>query len=271
MAVAQFPLIFFMPSKGSDPVAVARAIVAGSSPESVDHFNPIEVLKEIKSGRGFGRLKIALPKFTLDNAGLEASLEGTAMETHLSVCFYGNFDKLAKPLFDAVVAQGFACYSVWDTQLLERWPVLSELTPDSGYADRMSRVLQREKLRLEKTEPDRERRTKLMNAFVNSPEFRAEMAREARLESPNRQGGKKTYADHMNCFVRWKDGHPSASELSAIRKLDSKFAAMSISDLRQTIGDSRRFQVITAAPPMEVAALRAAAAKLGLAIDVEPP
>lgn len=135
----------------------------------------------------------------------------------------------------------------------------------------MSRILERESRMLRETEPDAKRRTKLLDAFVKSPQFRAEMAKAARQEAPGRRGASATYSDYVNCFVRWKNGRPSVAELAAVRKLDPHLAAMSMGDLRNSIGTSPRLLLRTAIPPTQAAALREAAARHGLTLDIEPP
>jgi hypothetical protein len=78
-------------------------------------------------------------------------------------------------------------------------------------------------------------------------------------------------SDVVNCYVRWKDGRPSASELGAIRKLDSRFAAMGMTELRNLIGSSRRLLLLTAATPRQAAEFRESAERHGLILDAEPP
>jgi hypothetical protein len=271
MATEWLPLLFFQPAADADPLVVAEDLLAGSASAPVVRFDAATVLKAVKATHGFGRLWVDLPHFSFDNERIDAGLEGTADPTQVLVRFFGDFDTLAESLFDALIGQGFVCYSVWDKKLLAAWPKWEELKPDKGFADRMSRILQRETMRLRETEPDPKRRARLLDAFVKGPQFRAEMAREARLEGPGRRGLSAPYSDYVNCFVRWKNGQPSASELAMVRKLDPRLAAMSIGELRNTIGDSPRLLLRTAIPPTQAGALREAAARHGLKLDVEPP
>ena len=271
MATEWVPLLFFQPGPNADPLELAESLLAGSASASVVRLDPAHVLEAVKSTRGFARLNIDLPRFSLDNPKIDAALEGTADETRIVVRFFGNFDKLAEPLFNALARQGLVCYSVWDRKLLASWPKWEDLKADAGFAGRMSRVLERQTSKLRETEPDPQRRTRLLDAFVKSADFRAEMAREGRGEAPSRPSGVKTYADHLNCYVRWANGRPSAGELAAVRKLDPKLAAMTIAALREMIGGLPRLLLLTAAPPAQVAALRDAAARHGLTLDVEPP
>lgn len=274
MANQQFPLLFFRPVRtmpDTDACKVASALLAGTSPTDVSSLDPARVLQTLKATRGFARLTISLPVFRLDNPRLQAALEGTARESHIDVRFYGDFNTLAESLFRAFGAMGLVCYSVWDEKLVAKWPTWEELKPDKGFAARMLRIEQRETMRLREIEPDPKRRAKLLDAFVQSPEFRAEMAREARLEVSGQRRNTNTYSDYANCFIRWKKDHPSAQELLAARKLDPHLAAASIAELRKLIGNSPRLLVLTAGSPKRVAALRAAAARYGLALDVELP
>jgi hypothetical protein len=184
--------------------------------------------------------------------------------------FFGNFERIAQPLFSALAAQGLVCYSVWDKQILNEWPQWKEPYIDKGFASRMEHVVARKTLELRQRVPDAKQRSKLLAAFVRSEEFRAEMARQARLEEPSGKGHRKTYSDAVNCFARWKNGHPSASELAVLRKLDSKFAAMSITDLEALAGQSPRLLLLSAVPPRQAAEFRDAAERQGLVLDIEP-
>jgi hypothetical protein len=228
-------------------------------------------LQTTKATRGLARLKVALPSFHLDNPRLNAALDGTATETHIHVRFHGNFDKLAKPLFKSLTSQGLTCYSVWDKKVLTDWPRWNETTIDPGFAARMSRVTDRKALELRQTEPDAKRRAQVLDAFLKSPEFRAEMAKAARLENPSDPHQTTTYADHLNCYARWKTGHPSAPELAAVRKLAPQLAALGIAELRTLIGNAPRLLLLTAAPPHQASELHHAADRHGLLLDIEPP
>jgi hypothetical protein len=146
------------------------------------------------------------------------------------VGFFGNLEKLAKPLLLAMLAEGLTCYSVWEKQILESWPTVKELMIDAGFEPRMSRVVERESARLCEIEPDAGRRAKFLNAFVKSNEFRAEMAKEARLEKPIENRQKKTFSNVVNCLARWRAGHPAAAELVAVRKLSPPHAVLGLSE-----------------------------------------
>ena len=102
---------------------------------------------------------------------------------------------------------------------------------------------------------------------MKSPEFFAEMAREARQE-PRR--GKKAYHDVLNVFAKWNNDRASATELGALRKLSAKLAAMSLSDLRAYVGESPRFLLAAAVVPRIAAELRRSGETLGIAVEVEP-
>lgn len=271
MANEQLPLLFFMPSPGADPLSVAESLLAGAPTASAAPLDLARTLDAIKSTHGFARLMADSPSFRLDNPRAEAALDGTATKTHITVRFYGNFEKLAQPLFKVLIAEGFACYSIWDRTLLTTWPKWEEPTIDKGFAGRMSRIMERKTRDLRETEPDPKRRAQLLDAFAKNPEFRAEMAKEARLEGSSSIGQKKTYSDHPNCYVRWRDGRPSAAELGALRKLDPKFAAMSMADLRSQIGDTPRLLLLTAASPRQAGELRASAEEYGLIFEAELP
>jgi hypothetical protein len=271
MPSEQAPLIFFLPAADAQALETAEAL-ASESP--ADGATPIEteyVLRRLTGNRGFTRLKINLPRFSLDNPRREVSMEGMAYDTHLRVGFYGNFEVLAAPLFKALRSLGLTWYSVWDKKILNAWPKFKEPQIDSSFGARMTRVMQRETARLRETEPDERRRTALLNAFIRSPEFKAQMAQEARNEStPARRGRKKTYSDYVDCYARWTTGRPSAAELAALRKVNPKSAAMSLAELRQSIGDSPRLKFLTGIPPSRAANLIRAAAKEGLIVETEP-
>jgi hypothetical protein len=272
VADEQLPLLFFQPPPGADPLTAAESLSAGTQLASLPQLDPLQVLNTLKSTRGFARLKIALPTFTLDNPRLSAALEGTATPTHLRVHFHGDFDRLAQPLFTALTAQGLACYSVWDRTVLPAWPNSQVPSIDKGFATRMARITERKSLELRQTEPDPKRRARLLDAFLKSPEFRAEMANEARLEQPTtNKRHAKAYTDLVNCHARWRTGHPSASELAAVRKLSPALAALSLAELRTQIGTSPRLLLLTAVPPRQGVALRTSADQLGLLVDLEPP
>jgi hypothetical protein len=106
MANAQYPLIFFSPLLGSDARAAGELLAAGSTTVPVAPLDAERVLNLLRGKRGFRHLKVALPQFALDNPRIEASLEGSAHATHLAVQFYGNFEKLAEPLFKAFLGLG---------------------------------------------------------------------------------------------------------------------------------------------------------------------
>jgi hypothetical protein len=267
----QLSLLFFIPLPTAAPQTAAESLLAGSSLAPVAPLAPDRVLDSAKATRGLTRLKIALPSFHLDNPRLNAALDGTATETHIHVRFYGNFDKLAKPIFKILTSQGLTCYSVWDKRVLTDWPEWNEPTTDPGFAARMSRVTERKAIELRQTEPDAKRRAQFLDAFLKSPEFRAEMAKEARSDNPRGSHQTKTYADHLNCYARWKTGHPSAPELAAVRKLAPKFAALGIAELRTLIGNAPRLLLLTAAPPHQASELRHSADRHGLLLDIEPP
>ena len=269
MPTEQLPLLFFKPFPSANLLAVAESLLNASPSTSVEQLDPLGTLHAVQNTRGFARLKIALPSFNFDSPRFEAAFEGTAEQTHIHVRFFGNFDKVAEPLYNALTALGLACYSVWDKAIFADWPIWEEPTVDSGFAARMTRILERKTLELRETVPDSNRRAQILAAFVKSPEFRAEMAAEARLEKPSRQ--KKAYSDLLNCYVRWKDGRASASELGAVRKLCPRFAAMSIAELRMQSGGSPRLLLLTAATARQAAELRRSAEQHGIALDIEPP
>lgn len=271
MANAQLPLLFFSPLPNTDPLSAAESVVAGSSSVPVVPLDPAGLLHALKAQRGLSRLKISLPVFSFDNRRAEAAFEGSATETHINVRFYGNFEKLAQQVFRAFVALGLVCYSIWDKKLITSWPEWEEVEIDKGFAARMSRVLQHKEQELHKTEPDAEQRAKILKQFVNSPEFRAEMAKEARLEKPSPGDRKKTYSDVVNCYVCWRDGRPSAAELAAVRKLDPKYGNMSIVELRNMIGNAPRLMLLTGVPPRQAAMLQDAATQHSLLLDIEVP
>jgi hypothetical protein len=268
LASEQVPLLFFKPQHASDPLSVAQSLLNEAPSPSVVPLDPLAVLQNIRSTRGFARLKVALPHFSFDSPRAEAALEGTALATHVRVGFFGNFEKVAEPLFNALTSSGLVCYSIWDKALLTEWPEWEEPTIDRGFASRMQRILQRKTTELRKVEPDEKRRSQILDAFVNSPEFRAEMAREARRESGQ---GKKAYDDVLNVYAKWMNDRASATELGALRKLDAKLGAMSLSDLRAHVGQSPRLLLATAVAPRVAAELRRSGEALGLAVEVEPP
>jgi hypothetical protein len=268
LASEQVPLLFFKPQPACDLLTVAQSLLNEAPSPDVVPLDPLPVLQNIRSTRGFARLKVALPDFSLDNPRAETALEGTALPTHIRVGFFGDFEKLAELLFKAVTTTGLVCYSIWDKAMLTEWPKWEEPTIDRGFGERMNRILQRKTAELRDVEPDEKRRSQILDAFVKSPEFVAEMAREARRE-PGR--GKKTYDDVLNVYAKWKNDRPSATELGALRKLDAKLAAMSLSDLRAHVGESPRFLLATAVAPRIAAELRRSGEALGLAVEVEPP
>jgi len=263
-------LIFFKPNAEARQIATGHQLLLGSASHKIASLDPQQVLQWLKSKRGFGRMKLSIPTFELDNERLEVSMEGTAYETHLDVRFFGNFEKLAEPLFKAMTADGFACYSVADSKMLTAWPEWDEPTIDSGFGARMTRVLERETKRLAETEPDRSKHAKILAAFVQSPEFKLEMASEARNEPPSGKHKKRSYTDLVNCYARWKSTHPTAMELAAVRNLVPKFKAMGIADLKSIIADAPRLLLLTAATTVRANAMRESALNQDLQIDIEP-
>jgi len=272
MANERLPLLFFKPLAGADSVAVARTLLTSSSSaiSGVAPLEPSEVVRTIRATRGFARLKTAPPAFSFDNPRLEAAFEGTVERTHVSVRFYGNFERVAEPLFKALRAMDFTCYSVWDGTILADWPACAEPTVDAGFAARMTRIMERKTRELRETEPDAARRARLLDAFVKSPEFRGEMAAEARRESSG-GGGRKAYTDLVNCYVRWREGRPSAVELGAVRRLDPGLGAKSVGELRAAVGDLPRMLLRTAITKWQAGELRRQAAELGVAVEFEEP
>lgn len=268
MAGEQVPLLFFKPLPGSDPPTVAQSLLNEAPSPDVVPLDPLALLHDIRSTRGFARLKVALPHFSFDNPRAQAALEGTALATHVRVGFFGNFEKVAEPLFKALTATGLVCYSVWDKAMLTDWPTWKEPTIDRGFGERMTRILQRMTAELREVEPDEKRRSQVLDAFVKSPEFLAEMSREAR-RGPGR--GKKTYDDVLNVYATWTNDRASATELGALRKLDAKLAAMSLPELRAHVGESPRLLLAMAVVPCVAAELRRSCEALGLGVEVEPP
>jgi hypothetical protein len=269
MANEQLPLLFFKLLAGSDPLAVARSLLMASS-TAIAEVMPLEteeILRGVRASRGFARLKVTPPDFSFDNPRLEAAFEGRAERTHVSIQFYGNFERVAKPLFGALRAMGLTCYSVWDKGILADWPEWEERAVDAGFAARMTRILERKTRELQETTPDVRVRKRMLDAFLKSAAFAAEMAAEARRES--RGGGKKADGDLVNGYVRWRAGRPSAAELAGVRKLDPALAAKSVGDLRVTIGDSPRMLVRTAMTRRQEGELRRLAAELGLVVEFE--
>lgn len=271
MAAEQPPLVFFLPPPGADVPSIARSLADGEAPQGIAPIDANGIVRRLKRRRGFSRLTIDPPRFSLDDTRREVAMEGTSYDTHLHVKFYGNFDELAAPLFAAMRAQGLVCYSVWDQKIIDAWPKWQEPRIDGGFGKRMSLVLERESARLRQTEPDPARRVAMLNAFVKSDEFRAQMAKEARAESKLvPRGRKKTYADLVDCYARWNNGTPSAAELAAVRKLDAKYRATSIAELRKIIGAAPRLKLLTAVPPDRAKALAQSAFAAALTLDIEP-
>ncbi len=268
MASEQLPLLFFVPQPASDPLSVAQSLLTDAPSVDVVRIDPLEVLTHIRNTRGFARLKVALPYFSVDNPRTGAALEGMVLPTHIRVGFFGNIDKVAAPLFNTLTTTGLVCYSVLDSAMLTEWPKWDEPTIDCGFGKRMTRILQRKSAELREVEPDEKRRSQILDAFLKSADFLAEMAHEARRE-PGR--GKKAYEDVLNVYAKWKDDRASATELGALRKLDAKLAAMSLSDLRALVADSPRLLLATAVAPRTAADLRRSGEALGLAVEVEPP
>jgi hypothetical protein len=264
MASEQLPLFFFKPLAGKDPLAVARSLMTSSSTaiDEVVTLEAEEILRGVRATRGFARLRVALPDFSFDNSRLEAALEGTVERTHVSVRFYGNFERVARPLFNTLRVMGLTCYSVWDKAILVDWPEWEERVVDAGFAARMTRILERKTRELRETTPDVGVRKRMLDAFLKSAAFGAEMAAEARRELGG--GG-----DVVNGFVRWRAGRPSAAELAGVRKLDPALGAKSVGDLRAAIGDSPRLLVRTGITRREEGELRRLAAGLGLVVEFE--
>jgi len=264
MASEQLPLLFFKPLAGTDPLAVARSLLTASS-TAIDEVVPLEaeeILPALRATRGFARLKVTPPDFSFDNPRLEAAFDGRAERTHVSVRFYGNFERVARPLFDALGAMGLTCYSVWDEAILVDWPQWEERVVDAGFAARMTRLLERKTRELQETTPDIGVRKRMLDAFLKSAAFAAEMAAEARRESGD--GG-----DLVNGYVRWRAGRPSAAELAGVRKLDPALGAKSVGDLRAVIGDSPRLLVRRGITRRQEGELRRLAAGLGLEVEFE--
>jgi hypothetical protein len=262
----QFPLLFLTPRPGADALTVARALLDGTPSPDVVPLDVPAILQAVRRRRGLARMKVALPHFSFDNPRAEGAFLGTALPTHIFVQFFGNFEKVAEPLFHALAATGLECYSVWEKSMLTEWPKWEGPTIDSGFGERITRILERKTAELRATEPDENRRRQMLDAFTKGPEFRAEMAREARRE-PGR--ARKVYDDVVNCYVRWKDGRASAAELGAVRKLDPKFSLMSLSELKKQAGDGPRLLVATAIVPQRAAGLRRSAEELGLCVENE--
>jgi hypothetical protein len=268
LASEQVPLLFFKPQPASDPLTVAQSLLNEAPSPDVVPLDPLAVLQNIRSTRGFARLKVALPHFSFDNPRAEAALEGVALPTHIRVGFFGDFEKVAESLFNALNATGLVSYSVWDKAMLTEWPKWEEPAIDRGFGERMTRILQRKTAELREAEPDEKRRSQILDAFAKSPEFLAEMAREARRESGR---GRKAYDDYLNVYAKWKNGRASATELGALRKLDAKLAGMSLSGLRAHVGESPRLLLATAVAPRAAAELRRSGEALGLAVETESP
>jgi hypothetical protein len=271
LATEQAPLIFFVPAPGVDALRVAQGLVTSSGQGGTSRIDATGLVWRLKGKPEFARLEINLPHFSLDDPRREVGMDGTAYETHIHVRFYGNFGDPAGRLFEAMRAEGLVCYSVWDGKFLDSWPKWQELEVDGGFGARMSRIVERESARLRGIEPDPRRRVAMLNAFVKSADFRAQMAKEGRAESkPARRGQTKTYSDYVDCYVRWKTGRPSAKELAALRKLDTRYAAMSVAALCRIIGDSPRLKLLTAVHASRAAEFLKSGARSTLLIDIEP-
>ena len=152
MASEQMPLLFFKPQPASASPTVAQSLLNEALSPEVVPLDPLAVVQNIRSTRGFARLKVALPRFSFDSSRAEAAMEGTALATHIRVGFLGNFEKLAEPLFNALTATGLVCYSIWDKAILTEWPKWEEPTIDRGFGERMTRILQRKTAELREVE-----------------------------------------------------------------------------------------------------------------------
>jgi hypothetical protein len=269
MGNERFPLVFFKPQTNADPASVAQSLLSGDAGAAAVDLDPNGILRAVRDTRGFARLKVTLPSFSFDNPRAEAAFEGTASRTHLQVGFFGNFEKVAEPLFAALTAQGLTCYSEWDEAVLAKWPEEEGPTADGDFAERMDRVMQAKARDLKDAVADPKQRLKLINEFLKGPEFRAAMAAEAVVEKPGR--GKKAFADLVNCYARWKAGKPSAAELTGLRKLDAKFASVSLAELRAQAERSPRLLIATAVTSRRAAALRREAERHGVLLEVEAP
>jgi hypothetical protein len=160
MATEQLPLLFFKALPNTDPQTVAQSLLMSSPSPRVAQLEPSRILQAVRETRGFARLKIALPSFSFDNPRVEAAFEGTAMQSHIHIRFYGNFDRVAEPLFNGLTALGLACYSVWDKVILVDWPKWEEPSIDAGFAARTARIMERKTLDLRETVPDARRRAR---------------------------------------------------------------------------------------------------------------
>lgn len=171
-------LIFFKPTSDAVPADVGKQLADASGANSTEPLDVSKLLEQLRLVLGFKRLHIADEHFSFDNPRAEAAMEGRRGERHLDVRLYGNFERIARPLFHFMASRGLTCYSVQDGRVVEKWPNFDEPDIDKGYADRMQRVIARHAEHLERIEPDPKSRQKRMNAFVRSPEFHAEMERE---------------------------------------------------------------------------------------------
>jgi hypothetical protein len=268
MASPKLPLLFFRPSPGTDPLAVGRSLAAGE-PSGVEPIEPERLLGGLKLTRGFSRLRAPLPTFELDDPRRQAALHGIASVTHLSVGFFGDFDRLAGPLIKALTRLGLMCYSRWDDKVIRELAVLEQPHIDKGFAVRMTEVLRRRSLDLAQTVADPKDRAKQIDVYVRGAEFRAEMGKAARREQASGDPGRKSYDHHVNCFVRWRTGRPSVAEMAGLRKLDAKFASMPVGALRELAAQGSRLLLATALSPGQAKALRTLAAGLGFLVDEE--
>lgn len=115
-------------------------------------------------------------------------MEGDVHERHLDVRFYGNFELLAKPLYQFMSRQGLLCYVEGGRELLRAWPAFREPEIDVNYSARMQRVLAPQNKAVLEQESDPKRRAKFMTAYLRSDEFQREMAREYEIERQTMRG-----------------------------------------------------------------------------------
>jgi hypothetical protein len=182
MAQVAARLIFWKAGPGADGVETGKQLCAGVIPSNLVPIDGLSMLAQLKAVRGFARLGIREQLFFLENARAEVSMEGDIHERHFDVRLYGNFEVLAKPLFQFMNQRGLLCFVQGDRELLKEWPTFKEFSVDKGYAARMQHVLERHNQSLREQEPDPKRRAKMMTAYMRSDEFRNEMAREYTLE-----------------------------------------------------------------------------------------
>src|SRR5260221_7156420 len=188
MAQVAIRLIFWKSAASGDTVEVGKQLCTGTIPTALAAIDATRLLAELQATRGFARLAIDDRSFSLDNPRAEVSMDGDIHARHFDVRFHGNFETLAKPLFQFMSRQGLLCYVQGDRDLLRAWPTFKEPEIEQGYAARMERVLQRRNDVLRTQEPDSKRRKKLMTEYLRSEAFRNEMARAHGLETKIRNG-----------------------------------------------------------------------------------